>query len=1110
MGWLSGWSYRRAVTIDNQTGSELTDFQVSIDLDSSKFDFSKAASDGSDIRFTTDDGTTEIPYWIEKWDSQNQEATIWVKVPSIPANGSTTIYMYYGNPSATDASDGDAVFEFFDDFEGSSLDASKWNTYNYTSEGACTISNGAARLHDCEIISNTYTITDGVMEAKVKIEEKEGSIFARASANTNDAFAHSYGLSSGSFGSSSVWNLAITKDIANQVYDTTEALVGEWLLLRFTLNGTNVRAERYKYADMSPNGSVLETTLTGHDSGYIGLRVYGYSTIDHRTAYYDWVRVRKYADPEPTASVGAEELPQVWMKGWHLYRDITVTNNGTSDVTDGVVVIELDSSNFDFSRAHADGKDILVTADDDTTVLPYHIAVWDADNQKAVIVVRLKDITVPAGQSVTVRLWYNNPNATETQEDPEQVYDLWDDFDGSALDTTKWVDEVGNVSVSNGVLSIAGGAVHMVTSYPLPGLFVALINEGNNNSAGGINFKLKNDSGDNLTPINVLQNSSEFVRYMVYVRKDLSAVKYGPQGWGTDNADPAAVEGYGRIVGGFDNALQADWAGFANVAADLTIAIGSEGSAIIEHWSYRVPITVSNSGSEELTDFQVKVVIDTQTPIGAGKMNSDGSDIRFTASDGKIVIPHWVEDGLNSTTTTIWVKVPHIPANGTTTIYMCYGQPAAQDIQSGDAVFEFFDDFNGDSLDISKWTVQGQGTYSISSSAITLTTSSTGAYYQLYSENTFTPPFAVATRMRDKASGLRAGEFGNDSVESKFVNANNVVVIFGNENSEVRANAKSNRIWKTETTVSPTLNNPQRMSMYITTSDVTFVANEQSQTYSVSMPSLYVGLYNQAAYGTGSVTFDWIFVRKYASPEPTTTNGSEEEITQTQTYETSANADAYVVFRTEVSNTADARILKTTVAVNNAYARIKATFEQTNSADARVKKTSVASNSAKAYILVGNVVENAATASVKITREDYRNARADVLITYENGLVANARVVIAHEDSNTADAKVIFQPVVSNSAKARVVYRQSLQKEAKASVKTPFKIISNMAKAVVKFVFEDTKEARARVKVHRELQNEGTAFVYIWWYGDVDAKDRSEGIDARDLSRRKSLKRRYW
>ena len=40
-------------------------------------------------------------------------ARIWVKVPSIPSGG-TTIYLYYGNPAASAASNGTTTFVFFD------------------------------------------------------------------------------------------------------------------------------------------------------------------------------------------------------------------------------------------------------------------------------------------------------------------------------------------------------------------------------------------------------------------------------------------------------------------------------------------------------------------------------------------------------------------------------------------------------------------------------------------------------------------------------------------------------------------------------------------------------------------------------------------------------------------------------------------------------------------------------------------------------------------------------------------------------------------------------------------------------------------------------------
>ena len=116
-GWFDpAWGYRRAVTVSNP-GQALSGYQVRISLDAS-FDFSRAQSDGADLRATATDGMTALPFWVEEWNPAAQKATLWVKVATVPA-GSATIYLYYGNPAAPSANSGDATFNLFDDSSGS-------------------------------------------------------------------------------------------------------------------------------------------------------------------------------------------------------------------------------------------------------------------------------------------------------------------------------------------------------------------------------------------------------------------------------------------------------------------------------------------------------------------------------------------------------------------------------------------------------------------------------------------------------------------------------------------------------------------------------------------------------------------------------------------------------------------------------------------------------------------------------------------------------------------------------------------------------------------------------------------------------------------------------
>lgn len=137
------WSSYDEITIRENSGETLTDYQVLVEPSGGDFP-TEAQSDGDDIRFTDSSGT-ELSYWIEEWNVGSREAKIWVKVPSIPANGETKITMDYGNPSAGAVSKGDATYKFFDDFLGTSLNTNKWDSE--TTDGSISISDSKVRVH---------------------------------------------------------------------------------------------------------------------------------------------------------------------------------------------------------------------------------------------------------------------------------------------------------------------------------------------------------------------------------------------------------------------------------------------------------------------------------------------------------------------------------------------------------------------------------------------------------------------------------------------------------------------------------------------------------------------------------------------------------------------------------------------------------------------------------------------------------------------------------------------------------------------------------------------------------------------------------------------------
>ena len=129
----NSYKYRLKVKVTDKSGQDLTDYQVKVTINTAWL-VSKgyATSSGNEVRFTDDQGSL-LSFWREN--DFNQEETIyWVKVPSIPANSTVDIYMYFDPDltGVTDASDPDSTFDFFDDFDGSSLDTNKWDVHEWT------------------------------------------------------------------------------------------------------------------------------------------------------------------------------------------------------------------------------------------------------------------------------------------------------------------------------------------------------------------------------------------------------------------------------------------------------------------------------------------------------------------------------------------------------------------------------------------------------------------------------------------------------------------------------------------------------------------------------------------------------------------------------------------------------------------------------------------------------------------------------------------------------------------------------------------------------------------------------------------------------------------
>ena len=110
------FSYRRQITVDHtkvssSCGSDPSDFPILISI-SGDVNLKTVAngghvqnSSGYDIVFRNSTGLDQLYHEVEKYDGSAGTLVAWVKIPTLSRTSDTTIYMYYGNPCVSAATE---------------------------------------------------------------------------------------------------------------------------------------------------------------------------------------------------------------------------------------------------------------------------------------------------------------------------------------------------------------------------------------------------------------------------------------------------------------------------------------------------------------------------------------------------------------------------------------------------------------------------------------------------------------------------------------------------------------------------------------------------------------------------------------------------------------------------------------------------------------------------------------------------------------------------------------------------------------------------------------------------------------------------------------------
>jgi len=308
--WNSSWDYRKKVSVASGTSAG-TNYQVSFVVGessgASSYDFhleGHCQDDFDDIRFTDGDGTTLLDYWVEETtgSTPNQTSTVWVEVQD-DLDSPQDIYIYYGNGSVASAASGTATFMFFDDFNDG--DDSDWTEHN----GSWNIvSNEYYQSSDDEDYLRTSngssSWVDYILETKIKIASG-GSTggFSGVLFRMQDIDNH-YAVILDDRPDDSFWIREWVDGSYSQFIKDTSITVDRdtWYDLKVSVADEGTDDTRIKvYIDGDYKNEYLDSP-DRYDDGKIALMMHG------TQAYYDDIRVRKYASTEPDfSSVESEE-----------------------------------------------------------------------------------------------------------------------------------------------------------------------------------------------------------------------------------------------------------------------------------------------------------------------------------------------------------------------------------------------------------------------------------------------------------------------------------------------------------------------------------------------------------------------------------------------------------------------------------------------------------------------------------------------------------------------------------------------------------------------------------------------------------------------------------
>ncbi len=705
----------------------LTNYQVKLTIPF----VANMRGDFGDLRFTSSDGSTPLSYWIESY-TASTSAVVWVKVPSL-SSGNTTIYMYYGNSWTTTLSNGTNTFDFFDDFSAASIDTTKW-----TLTGTPTIVSGVANINNNQGIqqttplstpiifnvkyqrpsyyrnrTNTVPWTTGIADVGDFSTSLYWGGFTETTLTNNNwyLFSHVYtpttyywNINDYTSGSSVFTrNGAYSGASAYLYYRSTESTSSQmrldWVMARkyaATEPTFSIGTEEVAIGAVcgSSNGSTFDSAPT------INLCTTGTASAVAGSGPWTWTCNGSWASASCMAN--ATISGSSTLSGSYTIEKYVGVGSTNWTVPTGVTSAEIllvgggGGGGMDMGGGGGAGS---VSSD-----ASYSLTAGT------------KTITVGAGGLGAPAAWTNGQQGGHQFTIPATKGGNTS-FDGQIAEGGGF----GGSSYYNYTPGIAGGnggSGGGASGYnPNAGTFYGgtASGIGGGNNGGNSTAAYYSGGGGGAGAAGETSTSSVGANGGIGISNSILGTAYywggggggaghtvcggtGGTGGGGGGANCSSAGGSGINNGGTGGAsinspggnggAYTGGGGGGGSHYNYNNRGGNGGSGIfvikyltqyLDGWSYRKPVTISNTSGAVLNSYQIKFTV----TYASGKMKSDFSDLRFTRLDGITILPHWIESYTASTSAVVWVKVDSIPIAGNQ-IFMYYGNSSASSTSSFD------------------------------------------------------------------------------------------------------------------------------------------------------------------------------------------------------------------------------------------------------------------------------------------------------------------------------------------------------------------------------------------------------------------------------------------